>query len=150
VGFGIGSLYQKGIWQNRLSQTMQQFDALKSQYDTLNSQIESLFPPLPEKAYNASGVVINIGDNYLEIEAQIQVDRLPLSEGNGFEKKNLKVYITKETEIFWLGTNPTSSSKPTKVLLTLKDIVPGTQVYITTKEDIKTNQEVVATKIQVI
>jgi len=85
------------------------------------------------------------------MEAQIQVNRLPLPEGKDVEKKNLKVYITDETEIFWLGTDPLSpSSEPVKKPLTFKDLKPGQLIFIRTKEDIKINQEVTATQIQIL
>jgi hypothetical protein len=144
VGFGIGNFYQRNIWQAKLSQ-------LKSEHDTLNSQLERVFPALPEEIYNVFGAVLKVGDKYLEMEAQIQVSRFPLPEGKDFEKRNLKVYITDKTEIFWLGTDPLSSSSgPIKKLLAFKDIKPGQQIFITTKEDIKTKQVVIATQIQVL
>lgn len=151
VGFGAGNLYQRNVWQAKLSQVNQEFNSLKSEYDSLNSQLESVFPPLPEEIYNIFGVVLEVKDKYLEMEAQIQVSRFPLPEGKDFEKRNLKVYITDKTEIFWLGTDPLSSSSgPIKKLLAFKDIKPGQQIFITTKEDIKTKQVVIATQIQVL
>ncbi len=151
VGFEVGNLYQRNIWQIKLSQANQELNLVKSQYEDLKKQLEETFPPLPEEIYDASGLVVKTGDHFLEMEAQIQVNRLPLPEGKDVEKKNLKVYITDETEIFWLGTDPLSpSSEPVKKPLTFKDLKPGQLIFIRTKEDIKINQEVTATQIQIL
>ena len=137
--------------QTKLLQTNQELNLVKSQYEDLKKQLEETFPPLPEEIYDASGLVVKTGDHFLEMEAQIQVSRLPLPEGKDVEKKNLKVYITDETEIFWLGTEPLSpSSEPVKNPLTFKDLKPGQLIFIRTKEDIKINQEVTATQIQIL
>ncbi len=150
VGFEVGNFYQRNIWQTKLSQANQELNLVKSQYEDFKKQIEETFPPLPEELYNASGKVLKAGDKYLEMEAQIQVSRIPLPEGKDFETKVIKVNVENTTEIFWLGTDPMSPLEPKKVLLTFKDIIPGIQVYIATKEDIKTNQEVTATQIQIL
>jgi hypothetical protein len=151
VGFSVGNLYQqRNIWQTKLLQTNQELNLVKSQYEDLKKQIEGTFPPLPNEVHNTSGKVLKVGNKYLEIEASIQVGRFPLPEGKNFETKIIKVNVDNTTEIFWLGTDLMFPSKPKKVLLTFKDITPGAQVYIVTEEDIKTNQEVTATQIQIL
>ena len=147
IGFGVGTIFEKGIWQLKLAQTQKELDSLKS-------QMETIFPPLPEEIYTTFGTVTEVGDKFLVMEAQIRVSQFPLPEGKDYERRNIKVNLTEETKIFWLE-NPGPSSlgkplEPQKVPLSFGDIKVGNQIFVTAKENIKDKNEITATEIQII
>ncbi len=138
IGFGIGKISEKGIWQAKLAQVQEEIDWLKS-------QLETFYPPLPEETYGLSGVVTEVGDKFLGMGAQIRVSQFPLPEGKEFEIQNIKVNITEGTEIFQHVYEPSFE----KVFLSFEDIKTGDRIIVTSEENIKDKKEITATQIQI-
>lgn len=148
IGLGIGTVFERGIWywQLKLTQNQEEIDSLKS-------QLEILFPPLSEEVYNVSGIVTEVGDKFLIVEAQIRVSQFPLPEGKDFETRSIKVNVVEKTEIFGIIMieNPSSMEEPfEKINLDLKDIEIKDNIMASSEENIKDKREITAKEIQVV
>jgi hypothetical protein len=148
AGFGIGAIFEKGSWDlsSKLAQGQEEIDSLKS-------QLEMVFPSLPEEVYYVSGVVTEVEDKFLVVEAMIQMSRFPSPEGKDYEMQNIKVNVTEGTEIFKVEMEESSSplENPFKRIgLDLKNIEIGDNVMAVSEENIKGKKEITATEIEVM
>ena len=138
-GFGIGKIYEKNIWQEKVSQVVQEeLDWAKSQLET-----NKFFQ---ERLYHISGIVIEKGDEFLVTEGRPQVSQSPLPEGKESEKQNIKVNVDGETEIFRFVM---VAESPQKVFLKFEDIKVGDYIFMVSKEEVRGKKEITAEKIQV-
>jgi len=149
IGFGMGKISEKEIWQSKLAQTQEEIDLLKS-------QLETVYPPLTEEAYSIDGTVTEVGDKFLIMEALIRVSQFPLPEGEQFERQNIKVNVTEEIEIFRLEmvAPKVSEEMPLepfeKVLLGFEDIKIGDYIMVNSEENIKGKKEITVKEIQIV
>lgn len=146
LGFGFGRISEQGRWQEKLAQTQKEIDWWKS-------NLEMFYPPLPEEIYSFSGRVTEIGDNFLWMEAFVQVSQLPLPGGAETEKQNIKVNVTDKTKIFKIEVPefpPLPEGEIPEIILSFGDIKVGDQISVNCKENIKGEKEIVAAKIQII
>jgi len=151
IGVGISNILQKdNVPREELIKLQQELDHLKS-------ELAMFYPPLPEEIYNVSGTVTEVGDRFLVMEAQVRVSQFPLPEGKEFERQNIKVNVTDETEIFQLeivelllpeepGEELPEPFK--KVILGFEDIEIGEYITVTSGENIKGKTEVTASQIE--
>ena len=150
IGFGIGKIYEQGKWQGKLAKI--QGEAQK-ETDWYKSLLEPFYPPLPEEIRSISGTVTEVGDNFLKMEARIQVSQFPLPEGKEIEKKNIKVNLTGETKIFKIEIKeplPLPPEEPFKeIILGFDDIKVGDTISVTSEENIKGKTEILASQIQI-
>jgi len=147
VGFIAGKISERKIWQAKLSKAQEEINWWKS-------LLEPFYPPLSEEIRSISGTVTEVGDNFLKMEARIQVSQFPLPEGKEIEKQNIKVNVTDETKIFrveMIEPLPLPPEEPFKeTVLNFEDIKIGDRILVTCEENIKERKEIVATQIQVI
>lgn len=144
IGFEMGRISEKRIWQVKLIQLQQELDWLKS-------QLEMYYPPLPEKIYGTAGTVEEVGDKFLVIESKVQTSQFPKPEGKEFEEKKIKVNVVQETEIFRLKEIGEASPRPfEKIASNFEDIKTGVYVVVISKENIKDKKEVIAAEIQIL
>ena len=147
IGFGIGKISERGAWQAKLDQAQKETDWLKS-------QLETFYPPLPEEIYRLSGTVIEKGDNFLTMEAQIQVSQFPLPEGKEIKREKIKVKLTEETEISQLKIAELPPTEERfepfeKISLSFEEIEIGDLITVTSEENIKDKKEITAKEIQI-
>ena len=146
IGFGMGKISEKEIWQSKLAQTQEEIDLLKS-------QLETVYPPLTEEAYSIDGTVTEVGDKFLIMEALIRVSQFPLPEGKDYERRNIRVNVVEETEIFQIemAENPSLPEENFKKIdLGLKDIKIGDYIMVNSKENIRDKKEITAKEIQIV
>lgn len=147
VGFGIGKISEQKIWQEKLSKAREEINWWKS-------NLEMFYPSLPEEIYNLSGKVIEIGDDFLRIEASIRISRFPLPEGKEIEKKNIKVILSDQTKIVkieMIVPLPLPPEEPIKeIILSFDDLKVGDNISVICKENIKGKKEITASQIQII
>jgi len=137
AGFWIGKVYERSLWQEKFYQVVrQELDWFKSQSEKYQYFQESL--------YHVSGTVIEKGGGFLMIEGRAQVLQSPLPEEP--EKRNIKLNLNGETEIFRFVIAEESSQK---VFLKFEDVKTGDYVFVVSKENVKDRDEVTAEKIQV-
>lgn len=149
IGFGMGKISEKANQQVKISQAQEEIDLLKS-------QLETVYPPLQEEVYSIDGTVTEVGDKFLVMEAQIRVSQFPLPEGKDYERRNIKVNVIEETEIFQteIVAPKVSEEMPLepfeKVLLSFEDIKTGDYIMVNSEENIKGKKEITAKEIQIV
>ena len=149
IGFMVGKIYEKGIWQPKLSQIQEELNLLKS-------QLEIFYPPVPEEIYRRGGTVTEMGEKFLIMETGILVSQFPLPGEDQYELVDIKVNITKETKIFKIEW-PVRAEKPelqvdggpVEVSLTPEDIIVGDGVVVISEENIQGKTEITASQIEI-
>lgn len=151
IGFGIGKIYEQGKWQGKLAKI--QGEAQK-EIDWYKSLLEPFYPSLPEEIRSISGVVTEKGDNFLKMEARIQVSQFPLPEGKEIERQNIKVNLTDKTKISkieMVEPLPLPLEEPFKeTILSFDDIKVGDGIAVISTENIKGKTEITASQIQIV
>ena len=146
IGFGIGKISEQKIWKGELSKAQKESDWWKS-------QLEMFYPPLPEEIYSLSGNVTDIEDNFLWIEATVQVSQFPLPEGKEMEKQNIKVILNDQTKIVkieMIEPPPLPPEEPIKeIILSFEDIKVGDNILVISEGNIKGKKEISASQIQI-
>jgi hypothetical protein len=152
TGFVIGRVFEKGACQSELAQ-------LDEETNWMKSELEMIYPPLPQEIYSLSGNVMEVGGDFLIIEADVRVNQFPLPGKKQFEKQNIKVKVIDETEIFrtefldiFMFDDPegtgTAQDPFQRTTLAFSDIEAGSFVFITSEENIKDKKEVIASRIE--
>jgi hypothetical protein len=137
VGFGVGKISERIMWQEKFSQVVQQ---------ELNWLLSQTSLPT-EGTRQVAGTVLEKGDQFLIIEGGAQVSRTSLQGETG--EQRIKVYITEASEIFQLIAAESPAEPSQKAALTLEDINPGDYVLMVSSEDARNKTEITAEKIQV-
>jgi hypothetical protein len=146
IGLGVGYLTGKFFTTKTLQAKLA---AKEKEIEWWKSTLEMFFPPLPQNLYSFSGKITKIEKNSIWVETQIRVSRLPLPEGKEFEKKEIKVNLTDETEILKVEYIP-PEEPVRKTSLKLTELKVGDQINVISKENIKGKTEILADKIQLI
>ena len=148
VGFVSGWFYRKIINQD---------NKIQKELAWCKSSLEIFYPSLPDETYSLTGTVIEIGDDYLIMESNIQVNQFPLPDQEQFELWNIKVNFVDETKVYWLKmveelliseieeelTDPFR-----KIFLEFKDIKLGELINVFSEENIKNKKEFLASEIE--
>ena len=147
IGFGIGKISEQKIWQEKLTKAQEEINWWKS-------NLEMFYPPLPEEIYSLSGKITEVEDNFLWIEATVQVSQFPLPEGKEMEKQNIKVILNDQTKIVkieMIEPPPLPPEEPIKeIILSFEDIKVGDNILVISEGNIKGKTEISASQIQII
>jgi len=146
VGFFVGKIFERKIWQVKISNAQKEIDWYKS-------LLEPFYPPLPEEIHGVSGKITKIEDKNLWIETQIRISQFPLPGGAEMEKQNIKVITTDKTKILKreiIEPLPMPPQEPFKeTVLNFEDIKIGDNITVVSEENIKGKTEILASQIQI-
>lgn len=146
VGFFVGKISERKIWQAKIIKTQKEIEFLES-------SLEMFYPPLPEEVYSISGKVTEVGDKTISIETLVRVSQFPLAGGAEIEKQNIKVNITDQTKIIKIEMPvipPFSEEEIPEKIVSFSDIKVGDQISVTSEENIKGEKEITASQIRII
>ena len=144
IGFWIGKINERVLWQNKVNEVIQ------SELDWLKIQLESSYSFLStEGFYRLSGTVLQKGDGYLLMDAQIIAEQYPLAPAEEPKNRNIKVNVNDETDIFRYVAGESLADSPQKMSLTFADIVSGDYLFVVSGEDTRGKEEITAKEIQI-
>ena len=140
IGFGTGKVLEKRAWQAKWQVAQEEIFRAQEYIDWLKTQgVSRLLPeevstPGGEEVYEFWGTVTETGDGFLAVRGVFPEEQ---------EAQVIKVNITEETEIFRL-------EESAKVFLNFEDIETGEIVHVTSKENIRGEEEIIAGQLQVV
>ena len=148
IGFVFGQFSEK---------VFNQEDKVREELVWCKSEMEMLYPALPDEVYHFTGTVIEKEESFLVIEGQVQISQFPLPNQEQFEVWNVKANLTDKTEIYQLEmTEELIIQEPTEEMinpfqrkpLNLNDIKIGELVSIFSEENIKGKKEFTVSKVE--
>ncbi len=114
--------------------------------------VDMAFPPPPEIINSAGGTVLGIQGATIKMEMTDPDDYLPHPDGTPKKKITRFANVGSNTEIIrvdYASPNP-STGEPERTVLELSDINENDAVRITTEDNIREEESVDVTKVEVI
>ncbi len=140
IGFGAGKVLEKRAWQAKWQVAQEEMFQAQEYIDWLKTQgVSRLLPeevsvPVGEEIYEFWGTVTETGDGFLVARGVFPGEQ---------ETQTIKVNMTEETEIFWF-------EESARVFLNFEDIEIGEIVRVTSGENIRGEEEIIADQLQVV
>jgi len=140
IGFGAGKVLEERTWRAKWQVAQEEMFRAQEYIDWLKTQgVSRLLPeevstPGGEEIYEFWGTVTEKGDGFLAVRGVFPEEQ---------EAQAIKVNMAEETEIFRL-------EESAKVFLNFEDIETGEIVHVTSKENIRGEEEIIAGQLQVV
>jgi hypothetical protein len=114
--------------------------------------IDMAFPPPPEMLTSTGGTVTGVENGVISLEITDPEDYLPHPDGTPKNKIVRYVEATPETEIIYtdFSSPDPETGLPSEIAIEISEIEEGDRISVRTEENIREQENITATRIEVV